>query len=203
LATLPIAMSPGYPASPSALQTGIFHSTPNLPAVSNADRGRSTFSCRRQTESRHDLAPAGKVTILVGVTAGRANGTVVVTDQAGLLSILAGAARPCPRHALLAPDHPDSGFLSFAVQLTKAAPHGAVPLRGQQAHAPRHRLAGLHSVGESDWARAAYQQARGRGQQHNRALRGVGACWVRILWRCWTDHTLYYPAPHLKDTHAS
>jgi putative transposase len=26
-----------------------------------------------------------------------------------------------------------------------------------------------------------------RGQQHNRALRGVGARWVRILWRCWTD----------------
>ena len=43
------------------------------------------------------------------------------------------------------------------------------------------------SVRENDWARAAYQQARARGQQHNRALRGVGARWVQILWRCWTD----------------
>ncbi len=59
------------------------------------------------------------------------------------------------------------------------------------------------SVRENDWAHAAYQQARARGQQHNRALRGVGARWVRILWRCWTDHTLYDPARHLKDTPAS
>jgi transposase len=56
------------------------------------------------------------------------------------------------------------------------------------------------SVRENDWAREAYQQARARGQQHNRALRGVGARWVRILWRCWTDHTTYDPARHLKNT---
>src|SRR5262249_42006667 len=42
------------------------------------------------------------------------------------------------------------------------------------------------AVRENDWARDAYQQARSRGQQHNRALRGIGARWVRILWRCWT-----------------
>lgn len=47
------------------------------------------------------------------------------------------------------------------------------------------------SVRENDWAHPAYEQARARGQQHNRALRGVGARWVRILWRCWTDGTTY------------
>ena len=55
------------------------------------------------------------------------------------------------------------------------------------------------SVRDNDWARAAYQQARDRGQPHNRALRGIGARWVRILWRCWTDHTTYDPAVHLKN----
>lgn len=55
------------------------------------------------------------------------------------------------------------------------------------------------SVRENEWAHDAYQQARARGQLHNRALRGVGARWTRILWRCWTDHTTYDPATHLKN----
>jgi transposase len=54
------------------------------------------------------------------------------------------------------------------------------------------------SVRENDWACAAYDQARARGQQHNRALRGIGARWTRILWRAWTDRTTYDPALHLK-----
>jgi len=58
------------------------------------------------------------------------------------------------------------------------------------------------SVREIDWARDAYDQARARGQQHNRALRGIGARWVRILWRCWTDSTPYDPARHLKGSTA-
>jgi hypothetical protein len=56
------------------------------------------------------------------------------------------------------------------------------------------------SVRENDWAHDAYQQARAGGQQHNRALRGVGARWVRILWRCWTDRVRYDPARHLNTT---
>ena len=54
------------------------------------------------------------------------------------------------------------------------------------------------SIRENDWAGHAYQQARARGQHHNRALRGIGARWTRILWRAWTDHTIYDPALHLK-----
>lgn len=59
------------------------------------------------------------------------------------------------------------------------------------------------SVRENDWAHDAYQQARARGQQHNRALRGVGARWIRILWRAWTDHVTYDPAKHLKNQPAA
>ena len=54
------------------------------------------------------------------------------------------------------------------------------------------------AVRENEWARDAYEHARARGQLHNRALRGVGARWTRILWRCWTDHAAYDPALHLK-----
>ena len=40
-------------------------------------------------------------------------------------------------------------------------------------------------------------------QLHNRALRGVGARWTRILWRCWTDHTTYDADRHLKSETAT
>jgi hypothetical protein len=54
-------------------------------------------------------------------------------------------------------------------------------------------------VRDNDWARAGYQQARDRGLSHNRALRGIAARWVRIMWRCWTDRATCHPATHLKN----
>ncbi|WP_435215623.1 IS110 family transposase [Streptomyces sp. bgisy034] len=52
---------------------------------------------------------------------------------------------------------------------------------------------------EVPWVREAYEQARARRQPHNRAIRGLGARWVRVLWRCWQDHTLYDPGLHLSN----
>ena len=49
---------------------------------------------------------------------------------------------------------------------------------------------------EDDWSAAIYDAARAAGQGKYRALRGLGARWMRILWRCWTDHTTYDPAIH-------
>jgi transposase len=49
---------------------------------------------------------------------------------------------------------------------------------------------------EDDWSRQAYDNARARGHGKYRALRGLGARWTRILWRCWTDHAPYDPAIH-------
>ncbi len=41
--------------------------------------------------------------------------------------------------------------------------------------------------------RAAYLAALDRGQHAHRGLRGVGARWARILWRCWQDGVAYDP----------
>jgi transposase len=49
---------------------------------------------------------------------------------------------------------------------------------------------------EDDWSGTLYQDARARGQGKYRALRGLGARWTRILWRCWTEHTTYDPTRH-------
>jgi transposase len=57
-----------------------------------------------------------------------------------------------------------------------------------------------NSLKESTWASEVYQQARARGQHPYRALRGLGARWMRVLWRCWTDRVPYDPAKHLKPT---
>jgi transposase len=46
------------------------------------------------------------------------------------------------------------------------------------------------------WAKAIYARARGRGCRHPHAIRILARAWVRVLWRIWTDKTLYQPAQH-------
>ncbi len=54
-----------------------------------------------------------------------------------------------------------------------------------------------NSMKESPWAAAAFREARDqRGQRYHRALRGLSARWMRILWRCWTDEVPYDPDKH-------
>jgi transposase len=55
-----------------------------------------------------------------------------------------------------------------------------------------------NSLKSSPWAREAYDQARARKLPHHRALRGLGARWMRVLWRAWTDGVPYDQARHLK-----
>ena len=55
----------------------------------------------------------------------------------------------------------------------------------------------FNSMKESPWAAAAFRQARDqRGQRYHRALRGLAARWMRILWTCWTNGVTYDPAQH-------
>jgi transposase len=59
----------------------------------------------------------------------------------------------------------------------------------------------FNSLKTSPWAAAAFTQARTqRGQRYHRALRGLSARWMRVLWRCWTDRALYDPALHNSAT---
>lgn len=46
------------------------------------------------------------------------------------------------------------------------------------------------------WAAAVYRQARIRGCDHPHAVRILARAWLRVLWRCWQDETLYNPAQH-------
>jgi hypothetical protein len=54
-----------------------------------------------------------------------------------------------------------------------------------------------NSLKLSPWAHEAFRQARDeRGQRYHRALRGLAARWMGVLWRCWTDSTPYQPDLH-------
>src|SRR3954451_13063720 len=46
------------------------------------------------------------------------------------------------------------------------------------------------------WAAEVYQRARDRGARHPHAVRILARAWCRIIWRCWTDNTVYDPARH-------
>ena len=53
-----------------------------------------------------------------------------------------------------------------------------------------HEWAG-HSIAQSTWARAYYQQQRARGQDHHAAVRALAFKWIRIVFRCWQDRVVY------------
>src|ERR1700751_638965 len=53
-----------------------------------------------------------------------------------------------------------------------------------------HEWAG-HSIAQSRWARAYYQQQRSRGNTHHEAVRALAFKWIRIVFRCWQDRVAY------------
>ena len=48
-----------------------------------------------------------------------------------------------------------------------------------------------HSLAHCSWARAHYNRQRASGHGHQAAVRSVAFKWIRILFRCWKDRTLY------------
>jgi transposase len=49
----------------------------------------------------------------------------------------------------------------------------------------------------SAWAQAYYQMKRAGGMGHHAAVRALAYKWIRVLWRCWQDRTLYEEAKYL------
>jgi transposase len=47
------------------------------------------------------------------------------------------------------------------------------------------------SILHSRWAAAFYFQQRKKGCGHHTAVRALAYKWQRIIWRCWTSHTIY------------
>lgn len=48
----------------------------------------------------------------------------------------------------------------------------------------------------SPWAAKIYGDARRSGKDHPHAVRILARAWIRVIWRCWHNHTPYDPARH-------
>ncbi len=59
-----------------------------------------------------------------------------------------------------------------------------------------HQLAWL-SVRHCEWARAYYKQQRARGHSHHRAVRALGAKWLKIIFVMWSRQIPYDETSHL------
>lgn len=55
------------------------------------------------------------------------------------------------------------------------------------------------SLRQSEWARAYYRQHRARGHSHHRALRALGAKWLKVIFVMWKRHTPYDENYHLAN----
>jgi transposase len=60
-----------------------------------------------------------------------------------------------------------------------------------------HEWAG-HSIAQSVWARAYYQQQRQRGKDHHAVVRALAFKWIRIVFRCWQDRVAYDEIRYLR-----
>ncbi len=59
-----------------------------------------------------------------------------------------------------------------------------------------HEFAG-ESIRHSFWARAYYEQQRGKGKDHQAATRALAYKWIRIIFRCWQTRTPYDEVKYL------
>ena len=55
-----------------------------------------------------------------------------------------------------------------------------------------------HSLARSAWAKAYYDMMRSRGVKHHAAVRALAFKWIRILYRCWKERTLYNEAHYFQ-----
>jgi transposase len=56
-----------------------------------------------------------------------------------------------------------------------------------------------HSLAKSTWAKAYYDLMRTRGTKHHAAVRALAFKWIRILYRCWKERTLYNEAHYFQQ----
>ena len=53
------------------------------------------------------------------------------------------------------------------------------------------------SLQRCEWAKAYYDQQRARGHRHRRALRALGATWLKIIFVMWRRQVAYNEEHHL------
>jgi transposase len=97
------------------------------------------------------------------------------------------------------PDEESLAALAGVAPVTKASgKHHAVSFRWAADKKLRNALIDFadDSRNASPWAANIYKDALARGKRHPHAVRILARAWVRVIWRCWQDHTSYDPQLH-------
>lgn len=135
--------------------------------------------------------------------------TFAAHPEAALFAALPGAgAAFAPR--LLVAFGTDRTRFPTAADVQRAAGIAPITIRsGKSGHTHRrwaasnflrqtfHEFA-QYSLPQVAWARAFYHVQRQRGKSHHTAIRSLAFKWIRILWRCWHDHTPYDDARYVR-----
>lgn len=123
-------------------------------------------------------------------------------DDAPIFASLPGAG-PALAPRLLVAFGEDRERFTSAQDVAALVGIAPVTIRSGTAHLVRRRWAtdkfqmqSLHefarcSIGQCDWARDYYYRQRSRGKSHHTAVRALAFKWIRIIWRCWHDRTVY------------
>lgn len=97
-------------------------------------------------------------------------------------------------------DSPDAvAALAGACPVTKASgKHHAVTFRWACNMRLRNAITTFadNSRHESEWAADIYNRAITTGKAHPHAIRILARAWIRVIWRCWTNHQTYDPNRH-------
>lgn len=132
--------------------------------------------------------------------------------DAALFASLPGAgAAFAPR--LLAAFGSERDRYPTASDLQNAAGIAPVTVRSGKSHVVHWRWAtstftrqtfhefAQYSIRHVAWARAFYAAHRQRGHAHHATLRALAFKWIRIIWRCWQEHTPYDDARYVRALH--
>lgn len=97
------------------------------------------------------------------------------------------------------PDEESLAALAGVAPVTRASgKHHGVGFRWAADKKLRNALVDFadDSRNVSPWAAKIYNDAIARGKRHPHAVRILARAWVRVIWRCWQDHTSYNPQLH-------
>lgn len=83
-----------------------------------------------------------------------------------------------------------SGIAPVTIRSGKTVCHVRRQACNKFLHQTFHEFA-THSLAQSAWAKGYYDMMRAKGVKHHAAIRALAFKWIRILYRCWKNRTLY------------
>jgi transposase len=157
-----------------------------VPSGYRAARRRAPISERPTSTSRHNRALPGCATSFTSLPRSGA------IRAARLLVEIGDARGRFPTEASLA------AVAGAASSTRKSGRHHVVTFRWACNKELRDAVTDFaaDSRRANPWAAAIYARHRAAGKTHQHATRILACAWLRVIWRCWQQHTPHNPSLH-------